>query len=886
MSIQIALAGNPNCGKTTLFNRITGENGYVGNWPGVTVEKKQAKLLSDKDVVVTDLPGIYSLSPYSPEEVVSRDYLVNDRPDVIVNLIDSTNLERNLYLTTQLVELGLPMVVGLNMADLLRKNGDKVDAAALAKDLGCPVVECSALKGEGVEALLAKAKEVAKAKKVAKPAFTLGETVEGALAKIADICAGAIPAGLSRWYGVKLFEGDEKACAPLRLTAEQKAQVAEVRKAVEASEEDDAESIVTMARYDVIADIIPHFIKKAPKKVSVTERIDRIVTNRWLGLPIFAVIMVFVYWISVSTVGTMGTDWANDGLFGDGWHLLAIGDSEYNDAVEESGWGDDYADYGDQITGYLEAASEAGIDDADAVLEQAESDDGIDTDSDEYATFLAAAQAADFKAEGIEYHDADGNDVDTEGNVILTSQDADGNEVLDLADGQEQQLMDVDVAGFENAVANPEPDPADYGIWVPGIPELVSDGLDAINVPEDSWVRSLILDGIVAGVGAILGFVPQMFVLFILLCFLEDCGYLSRVAFIMDRIFRRFGLSGKSFIPMLISSGCGVPGVMSTKTIENEGERRMTVMTTTMVPCGAKLPIIALLMGALIGDNTVWWISPLFYFLGIAAVIISGIMLKKTKPFAGEASPFVMELPAYHMPSIRSWCLHVWERVKSFIVKAGTIIFAATVLVWFLSNFGWTDGAFGLLDSGVDGYMDNSLLAAICGPISVIFYPLGFGGGDLAYPWQATAMSVTGLIAKENVVSTFAVLFSLGDAGENATLAWSAFGSQMLNGQTGALLAFAAFNLLCAPCFAAMGTIRRQMASSKWFWAAIGYECGFAWVVGLMINQFYLLFTGAGFTVWTAVAILALAAMLFQLFRPMPKYSEGTVATATAKDAE
>ena len=873
MSIQLALAGNPNCGKTTLFNRITGENGYVGNWPGVTVEKKQAKLLSNKDVVVTDLPGIYSLSPYSPEEVVSRDYLVQDRPDVIVNLIDATNLERNLYLTTQLVELGLPMVVGLNMADLLRKNGDKVNPEALARDLGCPVVELSALKGDGVDALLQKAIEVAQAKKVVAPQVTLGDEVEGVLKEILEIGGSAIPANLSRWYAVKLFEGDEKACAPLRLSADQKSRIAAVKERVEKADEDDAESIVTMARYDLIAEIIPHFITKAPKKVSATEKIDRIVTNRWLGLPIFAVVMVFVYWISVSTVGTMGTDWANDGVFGDGWHLFGIGSGEYDDAVEESGWGEDYQDWGSQIEAFVAAGVDEGVDGAEAVQEQLDSDDGIDTESEDYQTFLSAAQAANLTATA-DVHDADGNTLDTEGNAIPEAENDEGEAEMQLAEGEQVATVDVDTAAFETAMANPEPDPSEFGIWVPGIPELVSNGLDAISVPEDSWVRSLILDGIVAGVGAILGFVPQMIVLFILLCLLEDCGYLSRVAFIMDRIFRRFGLSGKSFIPMLISSGCGVPGVMSTKTIENEGERRMTIMTTTMIPCGAKLPIIALLMGALIGSNTVWWISPLFYFLGVIAIIVSGIMLKKLKPFAGEASPFVMELPAYHMPSIRSWALHVWERVKSFIVKAGTIIFAATVLVWFLSNFGWADGGFGLLDSSVDGYMDNSILAAICGPLSWIFYPLGFGAGDLEYPWQATAMSLTGLIAKENVVSTFAVLFSLGDLGENSTLMWSAFGTQMLNGHTGALLAFAAFNLLCAPCFAAMGTIRRQMANGKWFWAAIGYMCGFAWVVGLIINQLFLLFTGGGFSVWTIVAIAFLVLIVFQLVRPAPKYDE------------
>ena len=693
--------------------------------------------------------------------------------------------------------------------------------------------------------------------------------MEGVLSQITEIAGDALPKAVARWYAVKLFEGDEKACAPLRLSGDQKERIAAVKKAAEKVEDDDAASIVTMARYDAIAEIIPHFIKKAPKKVTVTERIDRVVTNRWLGLPIFAIVMIFVYYISVSTVGTMGTDWANDGLFGDGWHFLAIGDQEAADAADAAGWGeDDYQDWGDQIQGYVDAAAAAGVD-TDAVQAQLDSDDGIDPESDDVKAFQQAAADANVTAT-VDMKDADGNYLDTDGNVVK-SEEVDGEDQPVLDEGQQLQTITVDADQFQKALDNPEPDPADYGIWVPGVPELVSNGLDAIGVADDSWVRSLILDGIVAGVGAILGFVPQMIVLFIFLCFLEHCGYLSRVAFIMDRVFRRFGLSGKSFIPMLISSGCGVPGIMSTKTIENEGERRMTIMTTTMVPCGAKLPIIALLMGALIGDNSVWWISPLFYFMGVAAIIISGIMLKKTKPFYGEASPFVMELPAYHMPSLRSWVLHIWERVKSFIVKAGTIIFAATVLVWFLSNFGWADGGFGMLDSSVDGYMDSSILAAICGPLSYIFVPQGFGGPSLEYNWQATAMSLTGLIAKENVVSTFAVLFSLGDLGENSTLMWNAFGDQMLNGQTGALLAFGAFNLLCAPCFAAMGTIRRQMDNSKWFWAAIGYMCGFAWVVGLIINQLWLLFTGNGFSVWTVVAFVALALLLFQLFRPMPK---------------
>ncbi len=733
MGIQLALAGNPNCGKTTLFNRITGENGYVGNWPGVTVEKKQAPLKGDHDVVITDLPGIYSLSPYSPEEVCSRDYLVNDRPDVVVNLVDATNIERNLYLTTQLLELGLPMVVALNMCDLVRKNGDKIDPAKLSVLFGCPVVEISALRGEGVDKLIAAAKKAAADKTAPAPDVHFSDQVENALKQIEQLVGTKAPAGLKRWYAVKVFENDEASIKKLGLTDADLKQVKAIVKPVEDDLCDDPESIVTAERYDLIANVVPQFLARAPKKTTATERIDRIVTNRWLGIPIFILVMTLVYYISVSTVGGWATDWANDGVFGDGWFL---------------GGGAD------------------------------------------------------------------------------------------------------------------EPDPSEFGLWVPGIPVIVGDALESAQVAP--WVQSLVVDGVIAGVGAILGFVPQMIVLFAFLCFLEDCGYMARVAFVMDRIFRRFGLSGKSFIPMLVSSGCGVPGIMATKTIENESERRMTIITTTFVPCGAKMPIIALLMGALIGDAETWWMAPLFYFMGVAAIIISGIMLKKTRWFAGDASPFVMELPAYHLPALRSWLLHIWERVKSFIVKAGTIIFAATVLVWFLSNFGWYDGAFGMLDPEVDGYLDYSILAAIGGFIGVIFAPLGFDG------WEATAMTITGLIAKENVVSTFATLYSLGDLGEGDAAMWTAF-AQMVP-TAGAMMAFAAFNLLCAPCFAAIGTIRKQMNSPKWFWFAIVYECVFAWVIALFINQFYRWFALGLFGPWTVVALVLLALMLFQLFRPAPKH--------------
>ena len=754
MSIQVALAGNPNCGKTTLFNRITGENGYVGNWPGVTVEKKQAKLLADKEVTITDLPGIYSLSPYSPEEVCSRDYLVNDRPDVVVNLVDSTNIERSLYLTTQILELGLPVVIALNMTDLLKKNGDVVNTAKLSELFGCPVYECSALRGTGVDEVIEAAKKAAASKKPAAPTVKFSDKLEGALSQIEELAGAAAPAALKRWYSVKLFEGDETAVSQLKLSADKAAKVKAISEALEKELEDDAESIVTGERYDLIATVVSAFLTRAPKKVSTTEKIDRIVTSRWLGIPIFIVIMCLVYYVAVVTVGTWGTDWANDGVFGDGW-FLGSGQEAYDEAVEAAG------------------------------------EDG-------------------------------------------------------------------------------EVNPSDYGIYITGIPAIVGDALT--NAGVEGWVQSLVVDGVIGGVGAILGFVPQMIVLFAFLCLLEDCGYMARVAFVMDRVFRRFGLSGKSFIPMLISTGCGVPGVMSTKTIENEAERRMTTMTTTFMPCGAKAPIIALLMGALVGaDSESWWVVPLFYFMGIAAIIISGIMLKKTKWFAGEACPFIMELPAYHLPALRSYLLHIWERVKSFIVKAGTIIFAATVLVWFLSNFGWVDGVFQMLDAemeitdpAITSYMDYSILAAFGNAVGIIFAPLGFDS------WQATSMTITGLIAKENVVSTFGTLYNLADFGEGDQEMWQAFAT-MVSSQ-GALIAFGAFNLLCAPCFAAMGTIRKQMNSAKWFWIAIGYECCFAWVVALMINQFYNLIALGQFGVWTVVAFVFLALMLFQLFRPMPKF--------------
>lgn len=754
--IHVALAGNPNCGKTTLFNLITGANGYVGNWPGVTVEKKEAKLLSDKNVTITDLPGIYSLSPYSPEEQCSRDYLMSGEPDVVVQVVDATNLERNLYLALQVVETGLPVVVALNMADLVEKNGDKIDTDKLSKKLGCPVMMISALKNKGITELFEQVKKSA-ASKGQVPEHKFDSSIEDVLTHIENNLPASVPANKRRYYAVKLFERDADACKLINLTKEKADRVEQLVAQCEQDCDDDAESIITGERYGVIAHIIDECMTKAPAKMSTSEKIDRVVTNRILGLPIFVVIMFCVYYIAVSTLGGTVTDFTNDQLFGtDGWYVLGQGRDAYDAAVEAAG------------------------DNADSV------------------------------------------------------------------------------------------DPAQYGPYVPGITTAVHDALVAGGTEDGGLVDSLVCDGIVAGIGAIMGFVPQMFLLFVMLSFLEDCGYMARVAFIMDRVFRRFGLSGKSFIPMLVSSGCGVPGVMATKTIENEKDRRMTVMTTTFIPCGAKLPIIALLMGSIIGDSstTAAWISPLFYFLGVFAVIASGLMLKKTKLFAGRPTPFVMELPAYHFPAIRSWALHVWERCFAFIKKAGTVIFASTVVVWFLSNFGSYNGAFGYLPSmeGIpEEFMDYSVLAMFGNLVAWIFAPLGFS------TWQATALTVSGLVAKENVVATAGSLLSVADAGETDPSLWTAFAAMFPT--MGACVAFGAFNLLCAPCFAAIGTIRNQMNSGKWTAIAIGYECAFAWVIGLFINQFYNLLVLGQFGIWTVVAIVLLVAMLFQIFRPMPKHA-------------
>ena len=789
--IKIALAGNPNCGKTTLFNALTGSNQFVGNWPGVTVEKKEGKLKKHDDVVIMDLPGIYSLSPYTLEEVVARNYLIEQRPDAILNIIDGTNLERNLYLTTQLTELGIPVVIAVNMMDVVRKSGDSINIKELSRELGCPVTEISALKGEGVMEAAESAIEAAKNGKTI-PQHTFSGPVEHAIAHIEEAVVHNMPEEQQRWYAIKVFERDDKVLEKLSIADDVKAHVEEDIKAAEKELDDDAESIITNERYLYIAEIIKGCYKKKNKGgLSTSDKIDKVVTNRWLGLPIFAVVMFLVYYISMVTVGVSATDWANDGLFGDGWHLFGIGSAEYNEVAEE--WGD-AATIVDGYEAYVEENGEP----ADGVFTYTVEDEETLATEEETATLddLAEAQAT-----------------------------------LD-------ELGD-------------EPDPADYGVWVPGIPVLIGNALESANCAE--WLQGLILDGIVAGVGAVLGFVPQMLVLFLLLAFLEACGYMARIAFVLDRIFRKFGLSGKSFIPMLIGTGCGVPGVMASRTIENERDRRMTIMTTTFIPCGAKVPFIAMIAGAIFGGSA--WVATSAYFVGMSAIIISGIMLKKTKMFAGEPAPFVMELPAYHWPTLGNVLRSMWERGWSFIKKAGTIILLSTILVWFTTYFGVVDGAFRMLS---EEEIDYSILATIGNAIAWIFAPLGWGN------WQAAVASITGLVAKENIVGTMGILY--GASGDvYATLA-STF--TPVSGYS-----FLVFNLLCAPCFAAIGAIKREMNNSKWTWFAIGYQCGFAYIIALMVNQFGGLFTGNVSVIGLIFAIAALAGIIYMLARP---YKEAT----------
>ena len=819
MNIRIALAGNPNCGKTTLFNALTGSNQFVGNWPGVTVEKKEGKLKKHEGVVITDLPGIYSLSPYTLEEVVARNYLIDERPDAVLNIIDGTNLERNLYLTTQLTELGIPVVIAINMMDVVRKNGDKINIAELSRELGCKIVEISALKGDGVMAAAEAAILAAQTGKTV-PMHTFSGAVEHAIAHIEEAVLHTMPDNEQRWYAIKIFERDEKVIEKLNINAGVMEHIEEDIKAAEEELDDDAESIITNERYVYIAEIIKScYKKKNAGKLSNSDKIDRVVTNRWLGLPIFALIMFLVYYISMVGIGSMATDWANDGLFGDGWHLFGIGSAAYEEVAEEFGGADSV------IQSYIEAADEKGIDTEELAA-------ALDTEDEAFDAAAASEALTAFADEVRDIPEVTYTVVDEE-TMADEEETATYSDLLEAIDTYEK----YDCA---------EPDPADYGVWVPGIPVLAEAGLEKANCPE--WLNGLILDGIIAGVGAVLGFVPQMLVLFLLLAFLEACGYMARIAFVLDRIFRKFGLSGKSFIPMLIGTGCGVPGIMASRTIENDRDRKMTIMTTTFIPCGAKVPFIAMIAGAIFGRSA--WVATSAYFVGMAAIIVSGIMLKKTKMFAGDPAPFVMELPAYHLPTVGNVLRSMWERGWSFIKKAGTIILLSTILVWFTTYFGFVDGKFQMLS---DEQLDMSILAAIGSVLAPLFKPLGWGN------WQAAVASITGLVAKENIVGTMGILYG-GTGTVYANLA------EAFTAVTG--YSFLVFNLLCAPCFAAIGAIKREMNNAKWTWFAIGYQCGFAYVVALMVNQFGNLFTGNGNVVGVIAAVIALAAIVYMLVKP------------------
>ena len=814
--LRIALAGNPNSGKTTLFNALTGSNQFVGNWPGVTVEKKEGKLKKHDNVVIMDLPGIYSLSPYTLEEVVSRNYLINERPDAILNIIDGTNLERNLYLTTQLTELGIPVVVAINMIDIVRKNGDRINLKELSRQLGCEVVEVSALKGEGVmEAAEAAIRAAQCAKTVPMHAFS--GPVEHAIAHIEEAAVHNMPIEQQRWYAIKIFERDDKVLQQLNLNAETQKHIEQDIKAAEKELDDDAESIITNERYVCIAEIIKScYKKKNVGKLTTSDKIDKVVTNRWLGLPIFAAVMFLVYYLAMVTVGAAATDWANDGLFGDGWHLLGIGSKAYSTVS------DDYTSATRAIDAFI--GLDTGAEDFDAETKLAEmkaftpnSDSAVCEVEDEETLAVNEMTA---------YYDKIPSNADEENTVAMTYVEA---------------VEYIEKNGFD------EPDPADYGVWVPGIPVLIGNALEKANAAE--WLNGLILDGIVAGVGAVLGFVPQMLVLFLLLAILEACGYMARIAFVLDRIFRKFGLSGKSFIPMLIGTGCGVPGIMASRTIENERDRRMTIMTTTFIPCGAKIPFIGMIAGAIFHNSP--WVATSAYFIGMAAIVISGIILKKTKMFAGDPAPFVMELPAYHWPTVSNVLRSMWERGWSFIKKAGTIILLSTILVWFTTYFGVVDGTFRMLSAEE---LDKSILAFIGNCIAWIFKPLGWG------TWQATVASITGLVAKENIVGTMGILYGGGDGTVYQSIA-AAF-----SGITG--YSFLVFNLLCAPCFAAIGAIKREMNNSKWTWFAIAYQCGFAYVIALMVTQFGNLFTGHANVIGVIAAAAFLAGIGYMLFKP------------------
>ncbi len=820
-NIRIALAGNPNAGKTTLFNALTGSNQFVGNWPGVTVEKKEGKLKKHDDVIITDLPGIYSLSPYTLEEVVARNYLIVERPDAILNIVDGTNLERNLYLTTQLTELGIPVVVAINMMDVVRKSGDRIDTAELSRQLGCRVVEISALKGTGITEAAEAAIDAAKNTKTV-PMHSFSGCVEHAIAHIEEAALHDMPAERQRWYAIKIFERDAKVLEQLKPDAGTLAHIEGDIKAAEKEMDDDAESIITNERYIYISSIIKSCYKKKNKgQMTVSDKIDKVVTNRWLGLPIFAAIMFLVYYLSMVTVGAMATGWVNDGVFGDGWHLLGIGSGAYNEAVET---------YGDS-TEIVDAA---------------------------YALYRGEGESIDILTlkERVDRAKAEADAQGKKFSLTYTVTDEETLATEDKTAGYDD-VLDA-IAKYGTGEEPAEPDPADYGVWVPGIPVLLERGLEAAGAAD--WLKGLLLDGIVAGVGAVLGFVPQMLVLFLLLAILEACGYMARIAFVLDRIFRKFGLSGKSFIPMLIGTGCGVPGIMASRTIENERDRRMTIITTTFIPCGAKVPFIAMIAGAIFHNSAL--VATSAYFIGMAAIIVSGIMLKKTRIFAGEPAPFVMELPAYHLPTVGNVLRSMWERGWSFIKKAGTVILLSTIIVWFTSYFGFTEDGFRMLS---EEELDLSILAKIGGALAWIFAPLGFG------TWQATVASLTGLVAKENIVGTMGILY--GASGNvYATLA-SAF--------TGvSAYSFLVFNLLCAPCFAAMGAIKREMNNGKWTAFAIAYQCGFAWVVALMINQFGNIFLGKFNIFGFLAALLFLAGIVYMLVRP---YKEATTLKENVK---
>ena len=819
--IKIALAGNPNCGKTTLFNALTGSNQFVGNWPGVTVEKKEGKLKKHDNVVIMDLPGIYSLSPYTLEEVVARNYLVGERPDAILNIIDGTNLERNLYLTTQLTELGIPVVIAINMMDVVRKNGDQINVAELSRELGVRIIEISALKGDGVMEAAEAAVKAAEGTKTV-PMHTFSGPVEHAIAHIEEAAVHDLPAAQQRWYAIKIFERDDKVLEKLSIPADVMTHIDADIQAAEKELDDDAESIITNERYVYIAELIKSCYKKHNQgQLSASDKIDRIVTNRWLGLPIFAVVMYLVYYIAMVTVGSAATDWANDGLFGDGWHLFGIGTSEYTEVA------DNYTAASEAISAYYDLDTEADDFDPDTTLADMKA---VQPDSAS-ATIEVEDEETLAMNDMTVYYDAIPADADEETTVGMSYLDA---------------VTYFEENGFD------EPDPADYGVWVPGVPVLIGNALEAAGAAE--WLNGLILDGIVAGVGAVLGFVPQMLVLFLMLAFLEACGYMARIAFVLDRIFRKFGLSGKSFIPMLIGTGCGIPGIMASRTIENERDRRMTIMTTTFIPCGAKVPFIAMVAGAIFGGAA--WVATSAYFVGMAAIIISGIMLKKTKMFAGDPAPFVMELPAYHWPTLGNVLRSMWERGWSFIKKAGTIILLSTIAVWFTTYFGWAEDGFRMLS---EEEIDCSILAHIGSLIAWIFAPLGWGN------WKAAVASITGLVAKENIVGTLGILYGGGD--ETVYQALGAVFTQISG------YSFLVFNLLCAPCFAAIGAIKREMNNAKWTWFAIGYQCGFAYLCALMVNQFGKAFTGDLSIIGLIAAIAALAFIIYMLVRP---YKEAT----------